>query len=89
MIITPKLLFPTSWKCRRHHGLPINSTNICTVTSASFKGAMEVERLGLITSILTLNGHDFQASCDKGIKKDGGRKKKSSGVHQMSDELTK
>lgn len=50
---------------------------------------MEAERLGLITSILTLNGLNFPASCDKSIKKEGGRKKTSSGVHQMSDELTK
>lgn len=53
---------------------------------------MKAERLGLITSILTLNGLNFPASCDKGIKKRKKEKKKQHaqpGVHQMTDELTK
>lgn len=46
---------------------------------------MEAERLGLIMSILTLNGLNFPASCDKGK----GVWERSPGVYQMSDELTK
>lgn len=89
-----KLLFLTSCKCSDHNGLLINSptcAGICGVTSLSFKGAMKAERLGLITSILTLNGLNFPASCDKGIKKEKGKKKQQPqpGVHQMNDELTK
>lgn len=44
-------------------------TGICGATSLSFKGAMKAERFGLITSILTLNGLNFSASCDEGEEK--------------------
>lgn len=49
--------------------MDVYSTGFHGATSLSFKGAMKAERFGLITSILTLNGLNFSASCDESKKK--------------------